>query len=235
MERRGASFGGSLVYLLMNFPVGIVAFVMIAALVPMGIGTAVIWVGLPVLMLVLLLIKGAARVERARTYALTGTFVAMPYLPLPAGSQGLRWKARLRDAQTWRDLAYFLLLLPVGITEFSLLVGFWATSLGLVGLPIYFRYLPDGAWYFPRWDDLRWITVDSTVEALPWAALGVLCVALSVALTKAMAGLHTRFAAALLGPTARRRELLGPLGDAPANFLSNTDDLAERKLSVTSR
>ncbi|SDZ03287.1 Putative sensor [Amycolatopsis xylanica] len=222
MERRGASFSGSLVYLLMNFPLGVTAFVVLMALVPAGVGTAVVWVGLPVLMLVFLLLKGAARVERARTYALTDTFVAMPYLPLPEGGHWPRWKARLRDAQTWRDLAYFLLLFPVGVAEFCLLVGFWATSLGLVGLPIYFRYLPDGAWYFPRWDDLRWITVDSTVEALPWAALGVLCVALSVALTKAMAALHTRFAAALLGPTARRRELL-------------EDELVERELSVTSR
>jgi len=110
----------------------------------------------------------------------------------------------LRDASTWRDLTYFFLLFPLGIVEFVLVTTFWATSLGLAGLPIYYRFLPDGAWYFPGYD-LRWITVDSTVEALPWAALGVLFVALSVALTKALAAGHARFAIALLGPTATQR------------------------------
>ena len=52
---------------------------------------------------------------------------------------------------------------------------------------------------------MRWLTVDSTVEALPWAALGVLFVALSVALTKALAGMHARVANGLLGTTVAQR------------------------------
>lgn len=203
-ERRDPPFGGSVVFLLMNLPLGVLAFGLLTSFAAAGLGTAVVWVGVGLLALVVLAVRGAARLERARVYALLDRYVDLPYLPLPAGRQSLRWKARLKDSSTWRDLAYFFLLFPVGIAEFVLVTAFWSTSLALVALPVSYRWLPGGAYYFPS-EDLRWLTVDSTVEALPWAALGVLFVALSVALTKALAGLHARLANALLGPTVAQR------------------------------
>jgi hypothetical protein len=203
-RRRTPPLGGALVFLLMNLPLGVVAFGLLTGFVSAGLGSAVVWVGVGLLALVVLAVRGAARLERARVYALLDTYVEVPYLPLPLGKQSARWKARLRDVSTWRDLTYFFLLFPVGAVEFVLLTTFWATSLGLAGLPIYYRFLPGGAWYFPGYD-LRWITVNSTVEALPWAALGMLFVALSVALTKALAHAHAWFAAGLLGPTMAQR------------------------------
>ena len=203
-ERRDPPFGGSVVFLLMNLPLGVAAFALLTSFTAAGLGTAVVWVGVGLLALVVLAVRGAARMERARVYALLDRYVDLPYLPLPAGRQSLRWKARLKDPSTWRDLAYFFLLFPLGLVEFVLVTTFWATSLALAGLPVYFRWLPGGAYYFPS-DDLRWLTVDSTVEALPWAALGVLFIALSVALTKALAGMHARVANALLGPTVAQR------------------------------
>lgn len=93
-----------------------------------------------------------------------------------------------------------MLLFPLGIIEFVLLITSWSVSLALLALPIYYRYLPDGAYYFPAWD-VRWITVDSTVAALPCAALGVLFVAVTAVLTRALAAMHARFTRGLLGPT----------------------------------
>ncbi|SFW92342.1 sensor domain-containing protein [Amycolatopsis australiensis] len=203
-ERRDPPFGGSVVFLLMNLPLGVVAFGLLTAFTAAGVGTAVVWVGVGLLAVVVLAVRGGARLERARVYALLDRYIDLPYLPLPAGPQSLRWKGRLKDPSTWRDLAYFFLLFPLGLVEFVLVTVFWSTSLALAGLPIYFRWLPDGAYYFPA-EDLRWLTVDSTVEALPWAALGVLFIALSVALTKALAGMHARLANALLGTTVAQR------------------------------
>jgi hypothetical protein len=203
-ERRDPPLGGSVVFLLLNLPLGVLAFGLLTALTAAGLGTAVVWVGVVLLGLLVLAVRGAARLERARVYALLDRYIELPYLPLPAGRQGLRWRARLKDPSTWRDLAYFFVLFPLGLVEFVLVTAFWATSLSLAGLPIYFRWLPGGAYYFPA-EDLRWLSVDSTVEALPWAALGVLFIALSVALTKALAGVHARVANALLGPTVAQR------------------------------
>ncbi|WP_372669690.1 sensor domain-containing protein [Amycolatopsis kentuckyensis] len=202
--RRDPPFGGSVVFLLMNLPLGVLAFAALTTFGAAGLGTAVVWVGVGLLALLVLAVRGAGRLERARVYALLDRYIDLPYLPLPTHGQKDRWKARLKDPSTWRDLTYFFLLFPLGIVEFVLVTTFWSTSLALAGLPLYYRWLPDGAYYFPS-DELRWLTVDSTVEALPWAALGVLFVALSVALTKALAGVHARLANALLGTTVAQR------------------------------
>ncbi|MGW4525845.1 sensor domain-containing protein [Amycolatopsis sp. NPDC004378] len=202
-ERRDPPFGGSVVFLLMNLPLGVLAFALLTTFTAAGLGTAVVWVGVGLLAVLVLAVRGAARLERARVYALLDRYVDLPYLPLPEG-QKARWKGRLKDPATWRDMAYFFVLFPLGVVEFVLVTTFWSTSLALAGLPVYFRWLPDGAYYFPAYD-VRWLTVDSTVEALPWAALGVLFIALSVALTKALAGVHARVANALLGTTVAQR------------------------------
>ncbi|WP_103348231.1 sensor domain-containing protein [Amycolatopsis sp. CA-128772] len=203
-ERRDPPFGGSVVFLLMNLPLGVLAFGVLTSFTAAGVGSAVVWVGVGLLAVLVLAVRGAARLERARVYALLDRYIDLPYLPLPAGKQAARWKGRLKDPSTWRDFTYFALLFPLGLVEFVLVTTFWATSLALVGLPVYFRWLPGGEYRFPN-SEVPWLTVDSTVEALPWAALGVLFVALSVALTKALAGTHARLANALLGPTVAQR------------------------------
>ncbi|RZQ59303.1 sensor domain-containing protein [Amycolatopsis suaedae] len=214
--------GGSVAYLLLNLPIGVVGMSLLLALFSAGVGTVIVWAGLPILALALLLSRGAAKVERARIYAMLDTYIALPYRPLPEGTVAQRWKARVADGATWRDVAYFFLLFPIGVIEFCLTVTFWATSLSLLALPIYFRFLPGGAYHFPGYE-VRWITVDSTLEALPWAALGVLAAALSVALTKALAATHARFARALLGPTRRSMRL--------AEAAEREDDLLGKALA----
>lgn len=197
---------GAFAFLLLSFPLGTAWFVVLVTLISVGIGTAVIWVGLGVLAFAVLAWRGGAQIERARVYALLDTVIAYPYRELPAGDLKQRWKARLRDPQTWRDLAYLVLLFPLGIIEFTLVVSTWAYGLGLAALPIYYRWLPDGAWHWPSWDaGERWFTVDSTFDALPWAALGVVMLGFAISLTRWLAAAHARFARALLGA----RELAG--------------------------
>lgn len=197
--------GGSLVYLLLNLPLGIAWFTLLVTLVAVGVSTAIIWVGLLIAGFAVLLWRGGAHVERARAYALLDVYIVPSRRPLPDAGQSVRWRTRLRDGATWRELTYLLSLLPAGIIQFALMVSFWSTSLALVGLPIYYRFLPGGAYHLPT-DSLSWITVDSTWEALPWAALGVLCAALSVKLTRALAAGHARFARSLLGPPGSARQ-----------------------------
>jgi hypothetical protein len=198
--------GGSLVYLLLNLPLGIAGFTWVVTLLTTGVGSVIVWAGLPVLALLVLSTRAAARFERARVHAMLGAYVATPYRPLPATGQRARWRARLLDGATWRDLGYFVVLLPIGIAEFTVVVTTWSVGLGLAALPVYFRFLPDGAYFFPAFDE-RWIVVDSTIEALPWAALGVLVLALSIVLTRGLAGVHARFARLALGPGPRARRL----------------------------
>lgn len=193
--------GGSLVYLVLNLPVGIVGFVVLLTLTITGISTAIIWVGVPIAALAILLARGAAQVERARIYALLGTYIPEPDRRLLTGSQKDRWISRLKDPSTWRDYTYFFLLFPLGIIQFVLTVTLWSVSLGLIGLPIYYRFLPEGAWHFPGYypEHLRWITVDSIVAGLPWVAAGVLLLVGTALFTRSLANAHIRFARLMLG------------------------------------
>ena len=204
-RRRTPPLGGSLVYLLLNFPIGVFSFVLITTLVSFGLSTIVVWIGLPALAFLLLFVRAAGRVERGRVFALLDVYIDDPYLPLPPSGLKARWARRLKDPASWRDLGYLYLLFPVALVEFVLLVTAWSVSLAMVTLPVYYRFLPDGVYAFPS-NDLRWFTVDSFVSALPWTALGVLFAAISMALTKGLASMHAALATAMLRPTPAQRQ-----------------------------
>ncbi|GAA2993001.1 sensor domain-containing protein [Actinokineospora diospyrosa] len=195
-SRPNPSVLGSLGYLAMNLPVGIAGFVAVVTLFSVGIGTAVVWVGLPVLAVAILGARVAARVERARVYAMLDTYIASPYVPLPERG---RWKARVRDVATWRDVSYFVLLFPIGIFEFVVMVTMWSLTAGLLFLPFYYRFLPTGSWRVGDWDH-PFLVVDSFIESLPFAALGLLLLALALPVTKGLGRAHAYFARSLLGP-----------------------------------
>ena len=201
---------GALVYLLMNLPIGIASFVFVVTTVSVGAGTVIIWVGLAVLAVAVLAWRGFAQVERARVHAMLGTYIANPYRP----DEGRRWLGRVKDPATWKDMLYCLLLLPVGIAEFTLMVTFWATSLWLVTMPIYWTWLPDD-WRPVVWDGHPF-EVDSWPATLPFAALGVLVLAMAVALTRVLGVLHARYARVMLGPSERRISKLEQLDTAGA-------------------
>jgi hypothetical protein len=194
---------GSLAYLLLSFPLGVAWFVTLVTLLAVGASTAIVWVGLPVLATAIVLWRAGAQLERVRAQALLNTVIADGRRALPEGPASKRWAARVRDPQSWRDLLYLFLLFPLGIAEFVLMVVLWGLSLGLVTLPIHYRWMPDGVWILPGWTDGPLFVVDSFVDALPVAALGVLLLGVTVRFTQWLAGTHARYARRLLGPRER--------------------------------
>lgn len=192
---------GSLAFLLLSFPLGILWFVLLVTLLSVTISTAIVWIGLGVGAVTLMLWRGGAHAERARVYALLDVWIPAVHRPLP---EKRRWRARLSDPATWRELAYLILLFPIGIVEFVLTVTSWSVALGLAALPVYYRFLPTGSWRFPTYGEGPvWFVVDSIVDALPFAAVGFLLLGVAVQLTRSMAAGHARFALYLLGPVAR--------------------------------
>jgi hypothetical protein len=190
---------GALAYLLLNLPVGIASFVFVVTMLSVGAVTAIIWIGVPVLAIAVLASRAGAQLERGRVHALLGTYIATPHQPRPA-SLSAQWKARMCDAATWKDMAYFVLLLPVGIAEFTLVVSLWSTSMWLLLMPITYGVFPD-EWQAVMWGEM--FTVDSSVEALPLAGLGAILLAMTASVTKHLGTLHARFARAMLGPSQR--------------------------------
>lgn len=188
-------------FLLTSMPLGIIWFTVLVTLFVLGVGTAVTWVGVPILLFTLVLAVAVGAAERARANALLGTAIAPPHRELPTGLFAAT-KARITDLNTWRDFVYALLLLPIGIVEFALTLSFWLVSLSLVALPLYYWALPGGAWYFPTiaGDGPHWFVVNSVAGSLPWVALGLLVGSLAYLITRALAVMHAGLARAMLSP-----------------------------------
>jgi hypothetical protein len=207
---------GSLAYLAMNLPIGIGSFVFVVTAVSVGVSTVIIWVGVAVLALAVLVMRGLASLERLRVHAMLGTYVASPYRPLP--DKG-RWTSRVKDSATWKDMAYLVLLLPLGIAEFVIVVVFWSVSLYLTLLPVYWAWMPDD-WHAVVWDEAVF-RADSWLATLPFAGLGVLILALAIIVTNALGTMHARYARAMLGPSQRHIAKLAGLSTAGAIDWSN--------------
>jgi hypothetical protein len=202
---------GSIAYLAMNLPIGIASFVFVVVTMSVGAGTAVIWVGLAVLAIGVLGMRGLASLERLRVRTMLGTYVASPYRPLPERG---RWLARLKDPATWKDMAYLVLMLPLGIAEFTIVVVSWSVSVYLTLLPLYWSWIPD-SWHPELWDHPL-ASIDSWLGTLPFAGLGVLLLALAIIVTNGLGTLHAVYARAMLGPSPRRIDKLAGLSTAGA-------------------
>ncbi|HEU5081930.1 MAG TPA: sensor domain-containing protein [Acidimicrobiales bacterium] len=133
----------SLVHVVLDLPVGVVAFVPTAVLLGATLGAAIV-VPLAVLTLVLLLVwtDVVGTVERSRAGALLDVHLDDPVPRLPGGSVWNRFKAGVTERARWKQVAYSVLRLPVGAVLFAIVVGAWAWSLAMAALPAYVTALP---------------------------------------------------------------------------------------------
>jgi hypothetical protein len=207
---------GALAYLVMNLPIGIASFTFVVTSMAVGVGTVVIWVGLAVLALAVLGMRGMAALERLRVHKMLGTYVASPYRP--AGEKS-RWLSRVKDPATWKDMAYLVLMLPLGIAEFTVMVVMWSVSLYLTFLPVYWSWVPS-EWQLVMWNHPV-VNIDSWIGTLPFAGLGVLLLALTIIVTKGLGTMHAVYARAMLGPSERHIAKLEGLSTAGAIDWSN--------------
>ncbi|AFV23462.1 hypothetical protein Mpsy_1254 [Methanolobus psychrophilus R15] len=112
----------NILYLLSTFPLGTAYFVFLVTGLSLGFHLVGIWIGIPILMLVLLAWWEMASFERQLAEWLLG--LKMPPMSreqLEAGSLLDRWMAKLRNPVTWKALLFLLMKFPLGI--FSLAVA----------------------------------------------------------------------------------------------------------------
>jgi signal transduction histidine kinase len=117
-------------YLLSGLPVGIVAFVVAIAGFAVGMGTFVIWIGLPVLVLTLRAARGLAVVERRSTEWVTGRALPPHYYRESRGRGIGRLFRALAEPQSWRDMLHAVVAFPVRIATFVLAVAWTVGGLG---------------------------------------------------------------------------------------------------------
>ena len=201
-------------FLVTSFPIGLAAFVTLVVLIALGLGLSIIWVGIPILVLTMLAWRQATAFERWRIRLMVGVAIADPHRPWPAGSLWTRLRSMVADAALWRDLAYWLLLFPIGIGEFTVAVGAVAASASLLLAPFYYFAVPHY--------NLASVPIDTLPKALALTAIGVPVTACCALIVQGMAALHGRAAPYLLGPT--RAGLLAERVDVLAESRSRMVD-----------
>jgi signal transduction histidine kinase len=117
-------------YLLSGLPVGIVAFVVAITGFALGLGTFVIWIGLPVLVLTLRAARGLAVVERRSTEWATGRALPPHHYREPRGRGIARLFRSLVEPQSWRDMLHAVVAFPVRLVTFILAVAWTVGGLG---------------------------------------------------------------------------------------------------------
>jgi signal transduction histidine kinase len=195
----------ALAYLSLALPFGLVGGLLPLVLTVAGLGTSVVWIGVPILMFTTSLWRGFATLERRWMRLTMGVGIPSPYRPRPDATLFRRWLAKVRDPATWRDIAYLLLRLPLCLVEVVVTVVLWAYSLALVLLPIYAPLLPPSAYVnLPNLAG-HMVTVHTVSQTLPYAGAGVLFLALSVLVTPSFVQFQALVATVLLGPTRAAR------------------------------
>jgi hypothetical protein len=127
----------SVLFNMLAFPLGLFYFVFFVIGLSVGLGLVIIWVGIPILLLVVGAWWLFAAFERLQAEYLLGADVAGSSRPWEdvEGIWG-KVKAHFGSASTWKDLLYLFAKLAFGIVSFAVMVTLAAVEAWLVALPI---------------------------------------------------------------------------------------------------
>jgi signal transduction histidine kinase len=203
LHRPGAllrQLGLDTVYLLLALPMGILTFTVVVTGWSLALGLAITLIGLPIAMITIHASRWMAWVERRRAALVLGEIIPGVYKP-STGKFVDRLKALFSDPSTWKDLAWHLLLLPVGIAGFTVAVTAWSASLGLILTPTWWWALPDSD---PT--ELGLFNIDSWGHAFLAMAIGIVLLPVAAALVRGSAAASGALSRIVLGPSRRQLE-----------------------------
>ncbi len=160
---------GSLVYLSLAMPLGIVYFTLLTVGFSLGAGLSITLIGLPILVSMIFVTYMLGDLERAIASILLGVKIAKPEAR-PARDDSARaiLTAQLKNASFWKELTYLFLKLPLGIISFTAAILFIVLPLALIAAPLIVTYFP-GTDYMV----FTSVRVDTMTEALICLAVGL--------------------------------------------------------------
>ncbi len=206
-----------LVMPLTDLAVGIVSFTLIITGLALSVGLLPVFLlGIPVFSGVGAIARWLSIFERRRMH-----FFLDIEIPTPRHlARG--WRQNLKDAPTWRSIAYHLIQLLVGVVTFTLSFSILGLALSLMSMPFWLRHVP------ARHADLWIVTVSDQRTAWYVAILGLVIGLFGVLLTIGLTTLHGALARGLLGVTTRELERrVDELQDSRARVVDSVD--AERR------
>jgi signal transduction histidine kinase len=197
-------------YLLLGLPAGVIAFTVVVTGWATALGLAITLIGLPIALATIVVARGMANAERWRAALVLGAPIRGRYRDTTEGRILERLKALFADGQTWKDLGWHLLLLPVGIVGFTVAVVCWCWSLYCLTFPLWFKITPAAA-------DFDTFTLDAWWHAPIVFAIGLATLPISLALVRGTAKGTGALARLLLGSdTEELEERVGVLTETRA-------------------
>jgi signal transduction histidine kinase len=187
----------TLVHLVSGVAIGPVLFTISFSLLVTGASLLVTFpLALPVIWLMFVTARIMAHLERLRASALLGLGLVDPVEPLVGSNWFLRLWERARSWPRWREIAYHVAMLPVGVAHGTIAVTLWSGSAALALLPLYAGALPGESAKFGLFE------VGPGVGAALLGAVGVVgLVVLAPWATVAMGRIHRAFLRRFLGPS----------------------------------
>lgn len=139
MQKLFRRLGADTRYVLVGFPTAVLAFALLVVGASLGLGLAVLVVGLPVLAVTLRVARGFATAERSLAPMVLGHSLGKPrYRATPAGAGWFATAvAPLRCGQSWMDFAHGILRFPLAVGTFVVALVWWAGTLAGLTYPAY--------------------------------------------------------------------------------------------------
>ncbi|WP_412744975.1 sensor histidine kinase [Krasilnikovia sp. MM14-A1004] len=143
-QRLLRQLGLDTLYILLGFPLSLVTLVLFVTGFSVGVGTLIIWIGLPILLGTFLLARGFAMLERARIAPILGRRVPQAVYKQAGEGAGVVRRALMPivDGQSWLDLVHGMVRLFPSTIAFSVAVTWWAGALGGLSYPLWDWALP---------------------------------------------------------------------------------------------
>lgn len=200
---------GNIVYLALQFPLGIAYFTTLVTLLALGLGLSVVLAGVPLLVGTLGLVTGIVRVETVLADTLLSVEVDSRPVALDLSDGVVEYtKGIVFDGGTYVGLAFLLTKLFVGIVTFTLLTFFSSLTAALLAAPFLYdhpgsyrvfydttlTFAPEIRFVQDLWSvtfspviTLSEWNVDTLAEALVVAAFGLVVLVVSLHVLNAVA------------------------------------------------
>jgi signal transduction histidine kinase len=132
-------------YILIGFPLAIITLVLCLVGFFLGVGLAILWAGVPLLMVTIMMARGFATLERARIGPVLGRRMPHPIYKRPT-RPGFwsRVLTPLRDGQSWLDLLHGVFRLIPSVVAFAFAITWWCGAIGGLTYLLWGWSIPSG-------------------------------------------------------------------------------------------
>lgn len=124
-------------YLLLGFPLALVAFVVMAALLALGGGLLITFVGVFVLTAAVFAARAFAIVQRGMLQRFLAVPSPRPMYRQAKGTAMRRAFSALGDPQSWLDILHAVVSFPVAVITWLVTVTWWTLTIGALSYPVW--------------------------------------------------------------------------------------------------